>query len=205
MVTKDLLTGSSESTDHAATATENPDNQKEVRELKMEMVQMNGYNEVTLDALPDTAEEFAALAEGTLSTPEYTGALFLCAIKLFAENKDAGVEALRILKGPVEVSNYDINWYSDRLRDKKYLYKVYFEGSTPENSYTPNEPFTVRFYPNPRPQDLEEGFIKLGFQAPAFDSPRYFTLRQKGDEWFIWEISSVMLGVRTPANEDPWK
>ena len=31
-------------------------------------------------------------------------------------------------------------------------------------------------------------------------------LRQKGStgEWFLWEYSSVLSGIRIPAAEDPW-
>jgi len=38
------------------------------------------------------------------------------------------------------------------------------------------------------------------------DSPRPMKLRQKAStgEWFLWEYSSILSGIRIPAVEDPW-
>ena len=38
------------------------------------------------------------------------------------------------------------------------------------------------------------------------DSPRPMKLRQKAStgEWFLWEYSSILSGIRIPAAEDPW-
>ncbi len=81
---------------------------------------------------------------------------------------------------------------------------VYFKGSTPENSYTPAQPYTLEFLPDPRPQDLESGYMKLYLKTPAFDTPRGITLRSKGSDWFVWDYNNLMLGVRTPVKDDPW-
>ena len=36
--------------------------------------------------------------------------------------------------------------------------------------------------------------------------PRPMKLRQKAStgEWFLWEYSSILSGIRIPAAEDPW-
>ena len=28
--------------------------------------------------------------------------------------------------------------------------------------------------------------------------------KAKGNQWFLWEYSSILSGVRIPAAEDPW-
>ena len=46
--------------------------------------------------------------------------------------------------------------------------------------------------------------MRLYLKTAGADSPRGIKLRQKGDNWYLWEYSSVLVGIRTPANEDPW-
>ena len=92
----------------------------------------------------------------------------------------------------------------DRLRDKKYLPKAYFEGATPENNYTPDEPFVLKVLPDPRPQDMEEGYLRVYLQTTGADSTRPLKLRQKDGSWYLWEYSSILSGIRIPSAEDPW-
>lgn len=173
-------------------------------QVTMELEQGEDYMAVTFDTLPTTLEEFSLLAEGKLTDPENTCALFLCALNLFVQDVETGSEALNILKGPQPLSNYDISWFKDRLRGKSYLPYVYFEGASPQNNYIPAQPYTVKFYPDPRPEYCQEGYQKLFVKNAGFDSPRYFLLRQKGGNWYIWEVYSVMMGVKTPAKENRW-
>ena len=112
---------------------------------------------VMFNTLPATLADFAALPGQDPSRPENTCALFICALHLFAKDKDAGVKAINMLKGPQPLSNHDISFLSDRISDKHYLPMVYFEGATPENSYTPAPPYTVQLHSDPRPQDCGEG------------------------------------------------
>lgn len=159
---------------------------------------------VVFDTLPTNIAEFRTLAEGKLTNPEYTCALFLCALDIFAKNKEDGIAAINILKGPQPLSPSEISWFKDRMMDKPYLAKVYFEGATPENNYTPTVPYTVNFYPDPRPQDVSPGYMELLVKGAGFDAPRFFKLRAKGDCYYFWEAPSIMMGVRTPVAQDPW-
>ena len=167
--------------------------------VKMEVKDM----QVTFDRLPNDYNEFAALATD-LTRPENTCALFMLALDLYTRDKDAGVEAVNLLRGPRAMSNRDIQFLRDRLGDKKYLPLAYFNGAAPQNSYKPDEPLTIQFYPDMRPQDCEEGYMRLYLKTAGADSPRGIKVRQKGDNWYLWEYSSVLVGIRTPANEDPW-
>lgn len=161
--------------------------------------------EVIINQLPTTLEEFKAMEIMDLTKPENTCALFLCALNLYTKDKNAGIDAVNILKGPVQLSAYEKSFIADRLRDKLYLPLVYFEGATPENNYTPNEPFTLKLYPDGRPQDMEEGYLRLYLQTAGADSKRAIKMRSKGDEWFIWEYPGIVTDVRMPHKEDPFK
>ena len=158
---------------------------------------------VTLSALPATLFEFEALPR---KTAEEVCAAFLCALNLYLKDKDAGVAAMNLLRGPRPMTPYDVQFLRDRLRGKEYLPLAYFEGAAPENSYAPHQPYTLNVLPDPRPQDVEEGYVRVFLKTAGADSTRPIKLRCKPStgEWFLWEYSSILSGIRTPAAQDPW-
>ena len=160
--------------------------------------------QIRFESIPSTLSEFTALPERDLGKPENTCALFLLALNLYTKNKDEGVAALNILCGPRPLSPMGVQFIRDRLMDKPYLPLAYFDGAAPQNSYTPNVPYTLEVYPDPRPQDVEEGYTRRYLRTAGADSPRSITLRRKGNEWFLWEYAGILLGIRIPANENPW-
>ncbi len=159
--------------------------------------------QITLQTLPAALAELEALPR---TTPEEVCAGFLCALKLFQTDRDAGVAAMDLLRGPRPMTPYDIQFLRDRLRGKEYLPLAYFEGAAPENGYTPAKPYTLNVLPDPRPQDVEPGYLRVYLKTAGADSPRPMKLRQKGStgEWFLWEYSSILSGIRVPAALDPW-
>lgn len=158
---------------------------------------------VTLQALPGTLSEWEALPRGTV---EEVCAGFLCALNLYLKDKDAGAAAMNLLRGPRPMTPYDVQFLRDRLRDKAYLPLAYFEGATPENGYTPRQPYTLTVQSDPRPQDVEEGYIRVFLKTAGADSARPMKLRCKPStgQWFLWEYSSILSGIRIPAAQDPW-
>ena len=108
------------------------------------------------------------------------------------------------LRGPRPMTPYDGQFLRDRLRGKAYLPQSYFHGASPANNYTPAQPYGLEVLPDPRPQDVEAGYLRFYLKSGGADSPRPLKLRQKGDQWFLWEYSSILSGVRIPAAEDPW-
>ena len=159
--------------------------------------------QITMQTLPTTLAEFEALPR---QSPEQVSALFLCALKLDLTDKDAGVAAMDILRGPRPMTPYDAQFLRDRLRGKEYLPLAYFEGATPANSYTPAQPYVLNVLPDPRPQDIEPGYLRVFLKTAGADAPRPMKLRQKPStgEWFLWEYSSILSGIRIPATQDPW-
>ena len=161
--------------------------------------------QVTIQSIPASLQEFETLAASGRQ-PERICALFLCALALFARNKEAGAAAMNLLRGPKPMTPYDCQFLRDRLRGKPYLPLAYFEGATPENGYQPQVPYALNVLADPRPQDLEPGYLRVFPKTAGADSPRPMKLRQKAStgEWFLWEYSSILSGIRMPAAEDPW-
>ena len=77
-------------------------------------------------------------------------------------------------------------------------------GATPDNNYTPAQPYTVEIRSNHTSND-EPGYMKLFIPCGGADDPRPIKLRQRGSDgkWFLWE-QYLLTGVRTPKAEDPW-
>ena len=161
--------------------------------------------QIIIQKIPESLQEFEALAAGQ-RTPEKISALFLCALSLFDRNMADGVSAMNLLRGPKPMTPYDAQFLRDRLRGKAYLPLAYFEGATPQNGYKPNRPYVLNALSDPRPQDIEPGYLRVFLKTAGADSPRPMKLRQKAStgEWFLWEYSSILSGIRIPAAEDPW-
>lgn len=159
--------------------------------------------QITLNHLPATLAEFEALPR---STTDEVCAAFLCALRLYQTDQDAGIAAMNLLRGPRPMQPYDVQFLRDRLRGKEYLPLAYFEQATPENGYTPAEPYRLQILADPRPQDVEAGYIRVFLKTAGADAPRPMKLRQKPStgEWFLWEYSSILSGIRIPAAQDPW-
>lgn len=154
--------------------------------------------------LPDNIEDFKAMDLMDLTKAENTCTMFLCALHLFVKNRDEGVEAFNLLKGPSPLSAHEISFLADRVRDKAYLPLIYFVGATPDNNYTPNVPYRLEFHDDQRPQDVEEGYLRYYFKTTGADAARAIKLRRKGDSWYLWEYPGMVMDVRKPHDEDPW-
>ena len=161
--------------------------------------------QVVIQKIPENLPELELLAaEGRQQ--ERICALFLCARALFDRNKEARAAAMNLRRGPRPLTPYDCQFLRDRLRGKSYLPLAYVEGATPENGYQPQVPYALNVLADPRPQDLEPGYLRVFLKTAGADSPRPMKRRQKAStgEWFLWEYSSILSGIRIPAAEDPW-
>ena len=86
----------------------------------------------TFTALPENLAELQALPEAKLDSPFKTAALTVVALCVYAADKNIGIEMLNFLKGPRPLSNMEIQFIDDRLRDgKTYVPFSYFKGATP--------------------------------------------------------------------------
>ena len=159
----------------------------------------------TFEKLPNNLEELKAMPEASLDTPFKTAALALCALCVFSKDREAGTEMLNFLRGPRPMSPADIDFLNDRLMDgKDYIARSYFNGATPENEYTPSQPYTVKVISN-QYSKLENGnYMKLLISSGGADTPRSITLRKTGGgTWYLWE-QYLLTDIRIPKSQDAW-
>lgn len=158
----------------------------------------------TFAALPESLSQMQALPEASLDSPYKTAALTVCAICAYAADKNVGLEMLNWLRGPRPLGGSEISFLNDRFRDgKTYVPFSYFKGATPENDYTPDEPFTITVESNPY-SDANQGYKKLFVRSSGADNPREIVLRMKGDgQWLLWD-QVILVGIREPKSADPW-
>ena len=86
-----------------------------------------------------------------------------------------------------------------------YIVESYFKGSSVENNYTPSIPYVVSITENPYSYS-NEGYARLFLKSSGADTARSITMKLKPStgQWFLWEQSSVLMGIRIPAAKDPW-
>ncbi|MGN1340050.1 MAG: DUF6935 domain-containing protein [Oscillospiraceae bacterium] len=159
---------------------------------------------ITFSALPESLAQMQSLPEASLDSPFKTAALTVCALCAYAADKSIGTEMLNWLRGPREMNGHDISFLNDRFRGgKTYIPFSYFAGATPDNNYTPSQPFTVTVKSD-HTSEAEQGYAKLFIPCSGADSPRPIKLRMKGDgRWFLWE-QYLLTDIRAPKGSDPW-
>lgn len=167
---------------------------------------MNQKWTVTLGALPRNPEELKASGLLDFTKPQNIAAMTVAALDVCASDRETGYAMLDVLKGPQPLSPYEKQFIRDRFMDKDYVPRSYFSGATPENNYTPSQPYTLVVEELPRSRDQEgEGYLQLFLTSGGADSPRGVKLRTKKStgEWFLWE-QYLLAGIRQPVAADPW-
>lgn len=184
---------------------ENSGSQKEVynAEKAVKVEPVDGGIKVVFEQLPQTAEDLEALlALYPQSDARNIGAFFIASLVRYVDSSDDGLAMIDVLRGPRPMNDMDKNFLRDRLRDKTYLPGAYFEGATPENDYTPDTPWILMVYDDS--MDAEEGYRYIQVATTGADSRRRITLREKDGQYYLWEYSNVLTGIRIPASQDPW-
>ena len=157
----------------------------------------------TFASLPESLAEMKALPEAELTSPYQTAALTLCALCVYAADKNIGTEMLNWLRGPRPLSGMDISFLNDRFRDGTHVPFSYFEGATPENDYTPTAPFKVTVESTPY-SAANEGYMKLFIKSSGADNAREVVMRKLGDgRWMLWD-QMLLVSIRDPKSKNPW-
>ncbi|MDI9240882.1 hypothetical protein QJ036_00105 [Ruminococcus sp. YH-rum2234] len=106
-----------------------------------------------------------------MDTPFKTAELTVCALCAYAAQLDIGIEQLNFLRGPRPLNGQDLSFLKDRFRgNRTYLPFSYFTGATPDNNYTPTEPFSVTVTSDAHSYD-EQGYARLYIGSGGADSP----------------------------------
>ncbi len=164
----------------------------------------NHTEKFTFKTLPTSVAELQALPEASLDSAFKTAALTLAALCHYEQDPDATIAMLNFLKGPAEVTPYEKQFIKERLTDKFYIPRSYFQGATPQNSYQPTTPYTIAVEENPDSFD-NENWATLYVRSGGADHPRGIKLRKKPStgQWFLNDIQCLS-DIRLPAEKDPW-
>ena len=156
------------------------------------------------DRLPETKEEFTPLTEAKLQSPFDCVALTLLALLHYEKNAAFSLELLNVLKGPSPLSEYEKQFIRERLNNKGYKVRSFFEGSAPENNYQPNVPYSLCVYETPYSYP-QEHWATLYVKSSGADQLRSIKLRCKPStgQWFLNEIQCLS-DIRLPQESDPW-
>lgn len=162
-----------------------------------------GETVFSFSARPKDLNEFKALPESAMTKPEETAALTALALCYYPTDRELSLSMLSFLKGPKELSPMEEQFIRDRFMDKDYVPRSYFDGASPENDYTPTEPYTIRVSDNLHSYE-EENYAKIFLTSSGADSPRFVRLRlAKDGKWYLWE-QFLLSDIRKPASSDPW-
>jgi len=160
---------------------------------------------VNIGNIPRNLAEMQAMPQASLSSEFDVAALCVAVLCNFEADRNATVEMLNFLRGPRPLSNYDVQFLAERLGGKQYKTLSFFNGTSPDNEYTPTQPLSINVASNPYSYQ-NEGYATLWLHSSGADSPMPISLRKKPStgQWFIWEIT-CLADIREPASQDPWK
>ena len=164
-----------------------------------------GKETITIARLPESLPEMKILPEAAMDTPFKTAALAVCALCAYAAEPKIGEEMLNFLRGPKGALNaHELSFLKDRFADEHYYIPFsYFKGATPDNDYTPDEPFVLELTAGPYAYQ-NEGYAKLDLVSGGADTPRQIVLRKAGDgKWYFWD-QFILVGIREPKSKNPW-
>ena len=158
----------------------------------------------TFDDLPADLDKMRSMPEAVLDDPYKTAALTVCALNVYANDRENGKAMLNYLRGPRPLSAHDISFLNDRFMDgQNYIPRSYFEGATPQNDYTPSRPYKLTVVSNQYSDD-NKNYKKLFVQSGGADSIRAIIMRLGSDgKWYLWE-QELLSGIRTPSSQNPW-
>ena len=154
-----------------------------------------GIKTYTFYNLPENLQELQALPEANMKDPYGVAALTIAALCRYETNPE---------KGPESLSTYEKQFIKERLQGKTYKPRSFFQGATPQNNYTPTQPYKLTPVSNPYTFQ-NDGWATIYLRSGGADSERPIKLRQKKStgEWFLNDIQCLS-DIRTPANENPW-
>lgn len=163
----------------------------------------NKTEAIVFPTVPDTFEGFTALPQASMSTPFETAAMAVVALCVYPHSPETSIRMLNFLRGPRPLNGQEISFIKDRFRAKDYVPRSYFMGATPQNDYTPQQPYTIQVKSDHN-SFLNQGFAKLFIPSGGADSPRPIQLREAKDgKWYLWE-QYLLTDIRQPESANPW-
>ncbi len=161
---------------------------------------------VTFEKLPTSVEELASMPGGDHKDPFEVAALVVAVMNNYENDKEITYKMLEYIRGAHQdkLPERDKQFMRDQLSGKMYVMRSYFDGTSPENNYKIESPYSITINDNPYSYD-NAGYIKLWLTSSGADSQREISLRKKEStgEWFLWE-QFLLSGIRIPKQDDAW-
>ncbi|MCA9796181.1 MAG: hypothetical protein KC910_30450 [Candidatus Eremiobacteraeota bacterium] len=173
-------------------------------------------DQIRIDQVPTSADEFLALRERLATTPEGGAACVIATLLAFSKDYQVGMQCLTLILDQRNVGQGDvykghapisaIMYHIDRISGYKlwpYLGFAYVKGATAANNYQTSPPYTVVTKRQRNSGTDESGQVKIFIYNDGF-SPRPVTLRRNDKGiWKAYELSSMFLNVNPPASTAP--
>ena len=107
----------------------------------------NQTGTVSFNRFPVSVDEFKKVQQQIGNEPHGAVALELMAIEMYRRNAETGTECLKLCNTPLNVNSQTRRlkelFGNDTNYNRPYQVAAFLKGATPENKYTPNEPYTV--------------------------------------------------------------
>lgn len=172
--------------------------------------------EVSIPAVPSSAEQFVAWRDEVANTPEGGAACLIAAMLAYGKDPVLGRQCFTLILDPSNVGRGNvyqgyqpgpnIRYHLDRLdgyRVWPYLGYAYVRGANAQNRYAVAAPYVVSTYRQRNSGTEESGRVKVFVELSGGFRPRPVTL-QRNDKgiWKVLECSSMFLNVEPPAGND---
>lgn len=158
---------------------------------------------ISFEKLPKSIEELTPIAQDCFSSPYKMAALSVLVFCNWENDREKTIEMLNLIKGPRQLTPYDIQFIRDRLGGKDYVVRSYSKGTSPENNYSIDK---LEIEVSETPYSFQnEGYATLYLHSSGADSARPVTLRFKPstNQWFLWE-HTFLSDIRIPKAQDEW-
>lgn len=180
------------------------------------LFQPSWAEEVTLQKIPTSAEEFTQMRNQLATTPEGGAAMTVAALLAFSKDPKVGLQCLtlildkrNVVRGNV-IKGYaplgSVMYHVNRISGYKmwpYLGFAYLKGATSQNNYAVSAPYTVATMRQKNSGSDASGKVKVYIYCDGF-RPRPVSLhRNDKGIWKAYEMSSLFLNVTQPASMAP--
>lgn len=170
--------------------------------------------DLTLAALPVSAEEFVALRDAVATTPEGGAMVTLAAFMVLVQDKDLGLVFLTLALDQGNLSAGTVYkgykpgsgamFHAERLLDplRAGIPFSYVLGTVPDDGYRAAPPYRFRITRN-QYSVIDDRTVKVFVECSGAASARPMTLRRNDKGiWKALEFSSFSLDVAKPAPKD---
>jgi len=169
--------------------------------------------DVILDRVPVSVEDFIALRAELALTPEGGAALLVSAMLAWGVDRDLGRtffilslvnDGSMLRSASSGYKGYDLGnsaqFLVQQLNARPYIAPSYIRGTSPGNGYAlPPRPWTLVITRNPYSEQAD-GSVKVFVASSGADSPRPIRLvKNSAGLWKVAEFSSLVVDIRKPA------